>query len=327
MQLKRLVSAAVLTLVGASLAACGTTTSSPASNPTIVVGSASFPESEILADIYADALNAEGIKATTKLDLGQREQYLPLIKDGTVSLLPEYTGNLLLNLDPAANEVAAGRVVPALVAALPAGLTVLKPSLAQDQDTYNVTAAMAQKYDLRTIADLVRVANAGPAGGLRVAGNPELNTRPYGPAGLARVYRLKIAKFTAIPDSGGTATLKALSDGSIDVADVFSTSPQIALQHLFTLADPLHLIGPQNIVPLIRKDHDSAAVEAVLNAVSAQLSTPDLQILLSKLSGPGAQTAAQVAQAWVDAHGFGSAHGSSTPSQGSFHEPGAGPTH
>ena len=75
----------------------GTTSASASGSATgpIVVGSASFGESEILAEIYAQALQAKGIDASTHLDIGQREAYIGALKDGSISLFPEYTGNLL----------------------------------------------------------------------------------------------------------------------------------------------------------------------------------------------------------------------------------------
>ncbi len=69
---------------------------------TITVGSAEFPENEIIAEIYAQALEAKGIKVKKKLNIGAREAYIPALKNGEIDLLPEYSGNLLTYLDPKA---------------------------------------------------------------------------------------------------------------------------------------------------------------------------------------------------------------------------------
>ncbi len=90
-----------------------TTSSSPATSPassaaagTIVVGSANFPENELLAQIYAQALNAKGVKVGTKLNIGSRETYIPALQDGSISLIPEYTGVLLQYFEKDATAVA-----------------------------------------------------------------------------------------------------------------------------------------------------------------------------------------------------------------------------
>lgn len=313
MKVTRLVATAAAAGLTLALAACGgnpTNTSSGSdtsggsssgagsSASSIVVGSASFGESEILAEIYAGALKAKGIDASTHLDIGQREAYIGALKDGSISLFPEYTGNLLTFLDPKATATAPDDVNAALKAALPAELTTLTPSAAEDKDSYNVTADFAKKNDLHSIADLKGIS------GLSLAGNPELKTRSYGVPGLEKVYGISGIKFTAVNDSGGPLTLKALTSGKVDVADIFSTTPSIAENKLVTLEDPEHLVAAQNIVPLIRKDHDNAQVDQALDAVSAKLSTASLIDLNAKLNGPDKPKAADVAAEWLKANGL-----------------------
>lgn len=310
MKVTRLVATVAAAGLALTLAACGsdptnTSSGSDASggsagsgSTTIVVGSASFGESEILAEIYAGALKAKGIDASTHLDIGQREAYIGALKDGSISLFPEYTGNLLTFLDPKATATAPDDVNAALKAALPDTLTTLTPSAAEDKDSYNVTADFAKKNDLHSIADLKGVS------GLSLAGNPELKTRPYGVPGLEKLYGISGISFTPISDSGGPATLKALTSGKVDVADIYSTTPSIIQNKLVTLEDPQHLIAAQNIVPLIRKDHDNAQVDGVLNAVSAKLTTQSLLELNAKLDGPDKPKAADVAAQWLKDNGL-----------------------
>ncbi|HVX54407.1 ABC transporter substrate-binding protein [Nocardioides sp.] len=263
-----------------------------------VVGSASFPESEVLAEIYAQALQAKGIDASTHLDIGQREAYIGALKDGSISLFPEYTGNLLTYFQPNATQTAPDDVLTALKAALPDTLTVLTPAAAEDKDSYNVTADFAAKHHLTSIADLKGIS------GLSLAGNPELKTRSYGVPGLQKVYGISGIKFTAISDSGGPATLKALTSGKVDVADIYSTTPSITQNHLVTLTDPQHLIAAQNVIPLIRKDHDNATVDQTLDAVSAKLTTQSLLDLNAKLNGPSTPKASDVAAQWLKDNGL-----------------------
>ncbi|BBH16573.1 hypothetical protein Back2_08600 [Nocardioides baekrokdamisoli] len=291
---------AIGAVLALGLTACGSdpTKASGGSSSQIVVGSASFGESEILAEIYAGALKAKGFNASTHLDIGQREAYLGALSDGTISLFPEYSGNLLAYYDKTSTASAPADVLTALKKVLPATIVALDPSTAEDKDSYNVTAATAAQYGLSSIGDLAKVPN------LKLAANPEFKIRSYGIPGLGSVYGVKNVAFTAINDSGGAATLKTLTSGQVNVADIYSTTPSITANHLVTLDDPKHLIAAQNVLPIIRKDHDSAAVDAVINAVSAKLTTAALLQLNTAFYGADKPSAASVAQAWLKANGF-----------------------
>ena len=298
MLLTRLLAGTAVAALGLGLTACG---GDPTATPsekgdTVVVGSAQFGESEVLAEIYAQALKAKGVDAKTQLDIGAREAYIGAIKDGTIDLIPEYTGNLLTFFDPKATATAPDDVEEALDDALPKELTVLDASEAEDKDSLNVTAEFAEKHDVSSIADLADVE------GLKLAANPEFKTRAYGIPGLEKVYGIKDIAFTAISDGGGPATLKALTSGRVDVADIYSTTPSIAANHLVTLEDPEHLIAAQNVVPLIREDALTDEVEDALDAVSAKLTTEELIKLNAELAGDAHPSPADVAEAWLKAN-------------------------
>ena len=306
MKITRTLGALTAGVLALSLAACGgsdpTDTSSGSGggsgSKSIVVGSAAFGENEILAEIYAQALKAKGVDASTKLDIGAREAYIGAIKDGTIDLVPEYTGNLLGYLDQSATATAPEDVNTALSSALPDGLAVLDPAPGEDKDSLNVTSEFAQKNGLASIADLAKVK------GLSLAANPEFKTRAYGIPGLEKVYGITGVKFTAINDGGGPATVKALTSGQVDVADIYSTTPSITDNDLVTLTDPKNLIAAQNVVPLIRKDAESDTVEKTLNAVSAKLTTDALLELNKAFAADSKPTAADVAKEWLSKNGL-----------------------
>ncbi|WP_375400239.1 ABC transporter substrate-binding protein [uncultured Amnibacterium sp.] len=261
----------------------------------IVVGSANFPESELLATIYAKALTGVGVKATTKLSIGSREVYFPALKDGSIDLLPEYTGATLSYLDPKAEASSPDDVAAALKTALPSGVEMLTPSDAADADTLTVTKATAAKYSLTTISDLKPYASK-----LVVGGPPEWKTRKEGAVGLKTLYGLNFKQFRAL-DAGGPLTIAALKNGQIDAGDVFSTDPNIAA--LFPLKDDKNLFPAQNIVPLIASAKKSDTVDAVLDKVSAALTTDDLVEMNAKLTDK--QPIDTVAADWVQAHDLG----------------------
>jgi len=273
------------------------TASKKASSGSITIGSANFPESEILAYIYSDALSDAGVKTDVKANIGARDRYIAALKGGEIQLVPEYTGNLLQFFDPKATATSSDDVYAALHGAVPKGFEVLDQAPGQDADSYNVTKEFSQKYNVTSLADLKNVSVP-----LKVAANPEFATRPYGIPGLKSFYGVT-ATLQPINDGGGPNTLKALLGGDVQVADIYSTDPSIAKNHLVTLADPKNMIAAQNIVPLIASDAASTKVKATLNKVSAKLTTDELSGLLTK-SYDDKQSADAIAKDWVSTNGF-----------------------
>lgn len=300
-------------MVGASLlalAACGgssdptsTGTSagagvgSAAPTDTIVVGSANFQENVVLADIYAEALKAKGVKVTTKLNIGSRETYIPALKDGSIDLIPEYSGVLLQYFDKKATAVSSDEVYSALQKATTTPLTVLTQSPAEDKDAIVVTKDTAGKYNLKSIADLAAVANK-----LTLGAPPEFQTRADGIPGLQKTYGVTFKSFKKL-DAGGPLTQNALKNGQIDAGDVFTTDPLIAKNQWVALADPKNLYTAQNVVPLINSKKASDTVKSALDAVSAKLTTDDLVQLNEKVA-LNKQNPVTVAKAWLSTAGL-----------------------
>ena len=277
----------------ASAAASGSGSAATAGK--IVIGSADFPESALIANIYAEALTAAGVEVGTNLNIGSREVYIKALQDGSIDLVPEYTGVLLQYFDPTATAVSSDDVYAALQTKTPEGLTVLEKSAAEDKDAVVVTKATADANNLKTIADLAPVASTFILGG-----PSEWETRPTGVPGLKSVYDLTFKEFKAL-DAGGPLTLNALTGDTIQAGNLFTTDPAIPANDLVVLEDPKNLFAAQNILPLISSDRNSPEVEAALNAVSAKLTTEILTELLTKVT-VDKQDSAQVAQEWVAAN-------------------------
>ncbi|WP_027478989.1 ABC transporter substrate-binding protein [Gryllotalpicola ginsengisoli] len=265
---------------------------STASSDTVVVGSANFPESEILAYIYADALSDNGIKTDVKPNIGERDRYIAALKNGEIDLVPEYTGNLLQFFDSKATAQSSDEVYSALQKATPTGFEVLDQSPGQDADSYNVTKQFSQKYKVTSLADLKKVSVP-----LKVGANSEFATRPYGIPGLKKVYGVT-ATLVPIADSGGPNTLSALLKNQVQLADIYSTTPSIKQNHLVTLADPEHMILAQNVVPLISSAKASDKVASVLNTVSKAVTTDEL-IEMNTKSSVDKESAQQIAKEWL----------------------------
>lgn len=301
-----LIAAGVITIGALALAGCSsaspfdssaTAGSTASSSPgTIIVGSAAFPENEIIAEVYAQALQGAGVTVKTSLNIGQRDVYLAALKDGSIDLIPEYSGNLLQYYDPTSTAQTSDDVFAGLNDALPKGFEVLNESSAQDRDSYNVTKEFAAKYDLKSLADLSKVDVP-----LTVGANPEFATRPYGIPGLKSAYGVT-ATLLPISDSGGPLTTKALDSGQVQLADIYTTTPSI--KNYVTLRDPKHLIVAQNVVPLINSKKVTPTVERVLNEVSAKLTTDDLISFNEKSSGSAKESSEQIAKEWLAAQGI-----------------------
>lgn len=290
--------------VGAALALAGCASSDPLNSgssggtgagsggDTIVVGSQAYYSNEIIAEIYAQALENAGYTVQRKFQIGQRDVYIPALEGGEVDVFPEYTGNLLQFYNPDTQATQSDEVYAELRDALPENLAVLEQSPATDQDSYNVTRAFAQQYGLASLADL---AAAGVP--LTLGGAPELEARPYGPTGLREIYGVDVG-FQATGDT----TVDALVAGSIQIANVYSADPRIQSADLVTLDDPEGLFLASNVVPLVSADLAGELAD-VLDPISAAL-TPEGLVSLNVLSVDEQQSSDEIATAWLTENGF-----------------------
>jgi osmoprotectant transport system substrate-binding protein len=271
--------------------------SASAQGAPVVVGSADFTESKILAEIYSQALKGKGVESSTKLGIGSREIYTKALQDGSISAVPEYTGNLLLNFDANATATTADEVEKSLPAVLPPGLKVLKASPAVDQDVYVVTKDFSAKNGITSLEDLKKIASTSTLGG-----PPELEKRAYGPPGLEKIYGAKFKSF--VPYAKYPPKISDLDSNKIQVATFFTTDAVISEKGYVQLEDPQSMILPQNVIPLVRSDvADNADAVAALDAVQAALTTEDL-VQLDKKVDSERQDPAQVAGEWLKSKGL-----------------------
>jgi osmoprotectant transport system substrate-binding protein len=268
---------------------------------TVVVGSANFPESTTVGYIYAEVLRANGFDVDTKMNIGTREAYIPALRDGSLTVIPDYTGNLLQYLDPASTATSAAEIDAALPAALAPDLTTTTPAPAEDKDAVVVTRETAEKWNLTSIADL-----APHSAEVKFAAPAEFQERPVGLPGLREHYGLDIsaANFVPIADGGGPATVKALTSGQVTAANIFTTSPAIKANDLVVLADPANNFPAQNVVPLLRATAKTEQLTRVLDAISAKLTTEELVALNDAVSGSSKTEPQAAAQQWVARQGL-----------------------
>ena len=297
---RKILALAATTAAALAMAGCGssdplaTETEEPSgSGDAIVVGSQAYYSNEIIAEIYAQALEGAGFDVEREFNIGQRDAYMPSLESGEIDLFPEYTGSLLQQqYDPETEARTSDDVYAALVEALPEGLTALEQSSATDQDSYTVTAAFAEEHGLTTIADLAHVDEP-----LTLGGPPELEERPYGPSGAKEIYGLDL-QFSATGDT----TVEDLLAGTVQVANVFTADPRIQTEDLVPLEDPEGLFLASNVVPIANSDIAEEIAE-VIDPISAAL-TPEGLVALNVQSTEDRMSSEDIAAAWLEEQGL-----------------------
>ncbi|MCE7481460.1 ABC transporter substrate-binding protein [Microbacterium profundi] len=284
--------------LAASLVLAGCASSNPLDTPTedggesagsdtIVIGSQAYYSNEIIAEIYAQALENADFTVEREFNIGQRDAYIPDLESGAIDLFPEYTGNLLEFYDDSADVTSPEDVYTALQDVLPDGLTALDYAEASDQDTYTVTKEFAAANKLTSIADLASLSEKATIGGA-----PEFEQRPYGPAGAKELYGVDLA-FSATGDT----TLESLLAGEIQVADIYSADPAFETEDIVALEDPENLILASNVVPIASSDV-ADEIAYVINAVSAALGADDL-VALGVQSTVDEKSPEEIATQWL----------------------------
>jgi osmoprotectant transport system substrate-binding protein len=275
------------------------------SDDAVTVGSFNFPESVLLAELYAQALEARGIAVVRETGVGPRELVEPALEKGLLELVPEYAGSMLRFLvgDSAARTLGQTRteLAPALARR---GLATLASAPAQDQNGFAVTRDLAIRMDLRALSDL-----AGDAG-LVLGGPPECPQRRLCEPGLEGTYGIEFASFVPL-DQSGPLTSEALLRGVVDVALLFTTSPQIDRHGFVLLADDRHLQPAEHVTPIVHLaalERFGDELRDAVDAVSALLTTEELRALNAEVALVGASPA-DVARRWLAAHGLGPAEG------------------
>ena len=274
----------------------------PADAPgTVVVGSFDFPESEVLAQVYAQALAAKDIPVRLELNLGPRELVTPALLRGLVHLVPEYQGSALDFLtragdatkDPAATHDSLEEALAGTSAA------ALRSAAAQDANAFAVTRETADRYGLQAISDLAPVSRK-----LVIGGSPECPERPLCLRGLQDVYGLRFRDFYPL-DAGGPLTVAALAGGQVDVALVFTSDPVVAARGFVILDDDRGLEPAENVTPIVSRSilaRHGDRLRGALDAVSAALTTDQL-IGMNRAVARG-RSAAEVAGSWLTGQGL-----------------------
>jgi osmoprotectant transport system substrate-binding protein len=284
---------------GADTTSAGTATDDTggAAGGSVVVGSADFPESQLLAQIYGQQLAATGFDVSFELGIGAREVYFAAVESGEVDLVPEYTNSLLSFVlrrdDPDALPDATNveEQVAALGEALPDGLEVLTPSTAEDKDVIACTQDAADEFGLTNLTELGEA-----SANITLGAPPEFETRsPFGLVGFAEIYGAEFEEFVPL-NIGGVAD--ALAAGEIDCGNLFSTMSIITTGGFVVLEDDQGTVPNEAVLPLVRSEVVTPELTAALDEVNAALDTETLKELMVRVEVDAAAPDV-VAEEWL----------------------------
>jgi osmoprotectant transport system substrate-binding protein len=268
--------------------------------PAILLATKNFPEEYILGELYKQALVAKGFSVTNKGSLGSTELVQTALTSGKINFYPEYTGVIVQVVFHHTSSPSSAAATTKLARRLEAakGFTVLNATPFYDTDVVAVTNATAKKYGLKSIGDLKKV------GALKFAGFPECETRTTCLAGYKKQYGLTNVSFVPL---ASISAYTLLDQGKVLAADVFSTDPPLGKNSKYTvLADPKHVTGFQNVVPIVKTSVARAAGSSftnTVNAVSAKL-TQDAMVAMNKAVIVDKQSPAAVAKTFLKANGL-----------------------
>jgi osmoprotectant transport system substrate-binding protein len=278
-------------------------TTSALNDGAITVASFEFPESMVLGEIYAQALEAAGLDVQRQLGIGPRELVEPSLERGLVELVPEYAGSALEflaggeGLATSDEGLTHARLVDAFAER---GVDVLAPAPAQNQNGFAVAQKTAKRHGLVAISDLTAIDED-----LAFGGPPECPERPLCLDGLESTYGLQFDRFVTL-DAGGPLTVSALRAGTVDVALLFTTDAAIQENDFVLLEDDRGLQPAENVTPVVRDEvierHGDRFV-GVVDAVSRLITTAELRALNANVTLEGASPE-RVAAAWLAEHGL-----------------------
>jgi osmoprotectant transport system substrate-binding protein len=284
--------AAMLAVV---LAACS---SGGGSKPTIKIGSDGFYEAKLMAEIYAQTLEANGYTVNRDgIGLGTRQVTAAALDSGQIDLKPEYLGGGTAFYAPGKQTGDSAANAKELQTVLtPKNITVLGYTPAQDQNAFVVRKETADQFKLSKMSDLTAVASQ-----LKFGVATDCDKNPVCGEALKSAYGIDVANATKL-SACDTPMAQALIGKTIDVGELCSTQPDIAVNNLVVLEDDKHTQPAENIAPLVRNDFlaktDKAAFQKLLDDVSAKMDTPTLTELGKQIAVDKKDVAA-VAKQWL----------------------------
>ena len=270
----------------------------------VKIGSDGFDEAKVVAEIYAQALEAKGFTVDrTGIGAGARAVTAAAIESGQIDLKPEYLGGGLAHYGgtPGRSSDENKAALQAKLSAVGGGITVLDYTPGQDTNAFVVRKETADQYRLVKMSDVAPVQNE-----LKWALATDCNTNPLCAKALKDEYGLEPTNVTLLAACSGPMA-DALLGKTVDVAELCSTGPEIKTNGWVVLEDDKQTQPAENIAPIVRNDLlakvDQAKLKDTLNAVSAKIDTATLAQLYYDVA-VGHKDTKDVASAWLKAVGL-----------------------
>ncbi len=283
--MRSLKSLLALTLAAALLAVlpAGCGSPAPASSGdkgTIVVGSKDFTENEVVAEIYALALEDAGYTVERKMDIASSVIHTSIVND-EIDLYPEYTGTGLLSILRLDLLTDPDEVYQTVKEAYEEQfrITWLDYARANDGQGLFISKRASDQYGITTISDLQ--ANAEH---LRFASQGEFDQREDGIPGLEALYGPFHWKSSKVYDNG--LKYEVVDRDEADVAPAYTTEGRLVETDRFVLLeDDKGMWPPYNLAPVVRDEvlAEYPDIADVLNAVSATLDTETVTALNARV--------------------------------------------
>jgi osmoprotectant transport system substrate-binding protein len=317
-RLPRTAALALLPAIALLLAACGSSgssstggTGSTASSSSssgsssnagngrsVTLGTKDFTEEFIVGALYQQALQAKGYKVVYKPNIGATEVVDKALTSGQIDAYPEYTGESAVTVGGINTTVTSAQqeydLAKNFYTKRGQSMSAMTPFF--DTDAIAVTKAYADKYGLKTTADLKKVPH------FTLGARPEFQGREQGAVGIQKDYGVKNFTFKSLALG---LQYQALDSGAVNAADVFTTDPQLASGKYVVLTDPKHIFGFQNIALVIntKKLNELGGQQFmnIINQVNALLTTPAI-IAMNKAVAIDKQQPGDVAKTFLQAN-------------------------
>lgn len=265
--------------------------------PLVVIETASFAEAEVVGHIYGNALKRQGWRVENRPQSGTEAEAVESVTSGDATFTVGFTGELLRMFDPSSTAVTADEVYPAMMAALPEGVTAADPAPAEDAPAYVVSRNTSESMGLSEMSDLT-----GRCGELTVGARPEVLADQALVKAVGATYNCSFAGRVPLGPNP-RAVRDALQSGQVGVGVVRSTDPILDEGDMVMLDDDDDAITAQNLVAVFRKGSLSEDQLTMVNKVSGELTNDGVRELLVGIEFGSASPIA-LADFWLDEHGY-----------------------
>lgn len=265
--------------------------------PVVVIETASFAEAEVIGYIYGNAFIREGWRVQPRPQSGTGAEAVESVANGESTFTVGFTGRLLRQFDPGSAAVAADEVYPAMMAALPEGVTAGDPAPAEDKPALVVSRNTSETHGLSTMSDL-----AGRCGEFTMGARAEMLADRELFTGISQAYDCVFGRQVALGPNP-RVVLDALRSGQIGVGGMRSSDPVLHEGDMVMLDDDADAITAQHLVPVFRKGSLTEDQLALVNRISAELTTDDVRELLLGIEF-GSASAVALADFWLNEHGY-----------------------